>query len=199
MFRARFILAAVALIVVFSLSCSYRYTIAFHLEDKFPPKRRTYQMTDNLPERFGPWVVQVYVWSAIDSKDREKIKANEFTCGLAFRLPEDTIAWQWANSEGAPYSLDSLFVNDTSANIISVDSVSFYFEPSGGKKSLATEAQGHRSFYCGFVHIPESVDSLTVRFTTRLVSPDGIEIMRREFAPRFYRWTYRWNDWFPLE
>lgn len=192
--RRSLIFAVVVLVVVSSVSCSYRYTKEFHLANKFPPTREMRWSVDNLPERFGPWIVQVYFWSVYDSKDRKKIAANDFAGGMAFRLPEDTLAMQEVVADTT-----GLFVNDTSVNVIRVDAVTLDFEPSGGHEMLPARAGAHRSFTFGHVHIPESVDSLTLRFTARLESPDGVEIMRKEFVARFYRWQYRWNDWLPLE
>jgi hypothetical protein len=182
------------LVAVLSVSCNYLYTREFHLANKFPPTREMRRSVDNLPERFGPWIVQVYFWSVYDSNDGKKNKANNFTCGMAFRLPEDARAL-----EDIVTDTTTLFINDTSANVIRVDSVTLDFGPTGGKETLAAPMGAHRSLSCGIVHIPESVDSLTLRFTARLESPEGVEIMRKEFAPRFYRWQYRWNAWLPLE
>jgi hypothetical protein len=188
-------LTLTTLAAVAPLSCSYRYTKAFHLKNKFPTRRTDFWLVDNLPERFGPWVVQVYIWSVKDSKDREKIAANMYSCGLVFGLPEDTIALQTVVAQP-----NKLFANDTSVNVIAVDSITLDLEPSRGQKILPTDAgRRYRNFHCGTVHIPESVDSLTLRFTARLENPDGVEIMQKNFEARFYRWEYRWNAWLPLE
>lgn len=192
--RRLLIFAVAVVMAVSSVSCNYLYTREFHLANKFPPMRDMRRSVDNLPERFGPWIVQVYFWSVYDSNDGKKIKANEFTCGMAFRLPEDARAMQDVVTDTT-----TLFINDTSANVIRVDSITLDFGPMGGKETLAAPAGAHRFFGCGIVHIPESVDSLTLRFTARLESPKGVEIMRKEFAPRFHRWQYRWNAWLPLE
>ena len=193
------IFAVMALTAMSSLSCSYRYTKEFHLKDKFPTRRTEFSLIDNLPDRFGPWVVQAHLWSVFESKNRKKIEANNFMCGLYFRLPEDTSVWKLNDEGKLTYALDEMFENDTSIAIVSVDSVNLTFEPEGVQKVLAAKAGPHRSFDCGLVLVPESVDSLTLRFTARLENPDGTEIMRKQFEARFYRWEYRWNAWLPLE
>ena len=188
-----------AIVAAASISCSYRHTRAFHLEDKLPPRRTISDLIDNLPDQLTPWVVQVRIRSVFESKDHEKIAANEYACGLSFRLPEDTSVWKTDSTGKLRYALDEIFINDTSANVVSVDSVTMTFEPSGLQSSLPARPGPHRSFDLGSIHIPESVDSLTLGFIARLETPEGAEIMRKRFTARFFRWDYRWNDWLPLE
>ena len=196
-FAPKTVLVIVTLVAGCIYGCAYRYTKAFHLSDKFPVKRVDQVPLDKLPERFESWFVQVGISSVWNSSDKKAVEANMYYIRLYFRLPRDTSVW-WMDSSGVSHyqGPEEMFLEDTSVNVVKVDSLVIQLEETGETLVLLPM---HRSIVFGHVHIPEIVHTIRVQFVARLETPEGDMIKSQRFDTEFFRWEHRWNNWLPLE
>ena len=172
--------------VIIAGGCTAYYTKEFHfkeiLDEHLKANDNTFGMIDTLEGRFEDWQIAIGIWSVYEEPDRRKIDSNLYYIKLGFRHKIDSLT----NSR-----IGIQLPSDTIKDIITIDSVSIIFFPSGKNNVLLDSTltlnqrdawRSKRSLYFNRAFIPPDIDSINVAFEVRLIGRDGKEKANRHYS-----------------